>query len=411
MAISRRVFLGQTAAVVGTAALPNFLIRAARAADRPGGRPKRLVVLFLRGAADGLNILVPHGEPGYYAARPSIQIPRGAVIDLDGFFGMHPAMASLQPAWKQRHLAFVGACGSPDGTRSHFDAQDFMETGTPGEKATVEGWLNRALRGAPGQRKALRALALGPSLPRSLLGAEPAAALDGIGEFGDHGTAPRLDAIEAMYEHSTDGALQAVGRETVEAVKALNAADLSRYAPARGVKYPGGRFGESLKQLAQLIKADLGVQAAFADIGGWDHHVNEGNTVGHLAILLREFSDSLSAFWLDLGDLGEDTVIVAMSEFGRTLRENGSRGTDHGHANVMFVLGGPVQGGRVYGKWPGLDREQLYEGRDLAVTTDFRRVLGEAVRRHMGNTALDTVFPGFDNNPSQFLGYLGPADR
>jgi uncharacterized protein (DUF1501 family) len=161
-----------------------------------------------------------------------------------------------------------------------------------------------------------------------------------------------------------------------------------------------------LRQLAQLIKANLGVQVAFADIGGWDHHVNEGSTEGQIANVLGDFSKSLAAFWTDLGDLGEDTIVVTMSEFGRTARENGNRGTDHGHANVMFLLGGPVKGGRVYGRWPGLDQSQLYEGRDLAMTTDFRQVIGEAVVQHMGNGNLKEVFPGFENAPGKFLRYL-----
>jgi uncharacterized protein (DUF1501 family) len=210
-----------------------------------------------------------------------------------------------------------------------------------------------------------------------------------------------------MYANSVDSVLHGTGRETFEAVKMLKAADPGKYRPAAGADYPKGRFGESLKQLSQLIKANLGVQVAFADIGGWDHHVNEGSTQGQIANALREFSQSLGAFWTDLGDLAEDTVVVTMSEFGRTARENGNRGTDHGHANVMFVMGGPVKGGKVYGRWPGLDQSQLYEGRDLAVTTDFRRVLGEAVELHLGNRALDQVFPGFDNHSGKFLKYLG----
>jgi len=190
-------------------------------------------------------------------------------------------------------------------------------------------------------------------------------------------------------------------------VKMLKSADPAKYKPAPGAAYPRGRFGDSLRQLAQLIKANLGVQVAFADIGGWDHHVNEGSTEGQIANVLREFSESLAAFWTDLGDLGEDTVIITMSEFGRTARENGNRGTDHGHANVMFVLGGPVKGGRVYGRWPGLDQSQLYEGRDLALTTDFRQVLGEAVACHMENKNLNEVFPRYENQSSKFLKLLG----
>ena len=411
---TRRIFLRNSAlAIVGAATIPAFLRRAAFGAVATGSRTKRLVVLFQRGAADGLNIVVPHGEPQYYAMRPSINIPRKSVIDLDGLFGFHPSLAPFQPLWQQRQLAIVHAAGSPDSTRSHFDAQDFMETGTPGIKATEDGWLNRSLRNLPqaAQTSPFRAIALGPSLPRILNGSEPAVAMNNINDFTVGGRNPKsslaASAFEAMYDHSSDSVLHGTGQETFDAVKMLRSADPAKYSPAPGVNYPKGRFGDSLRQLAQLIKANLGVQVAFADIGGWDHHVNEGSTEGQLANVLRDFSQAIVAFWADLGDLGEDTVILTISEFGRTARENGNRGTDHGHANVMFVLGGPVKGGRVYGRWPGLDQSQLYEGRDLALTTDFRQVFGEAVERHLGNTNLPAVFPGYENQTAKFLKILG----
>ena len=360
---------------------------------------------------DGLNIVVPHGEAAYYAMRPSINIPRKDVLDLDGFFGLHPSLVALQPLWKERHLAIVHAAGSPDPTRSHFDAQDFMESGTPGMKATNDGWLNRALHSlpTPANKSAFRAIALGPALPRILSGPERVVAINNINEFGVGGRAanPIANTFEAMYNRSSDSVLHGTGEEPFDAVKMLKAADPAKYKPANGANYPNGRFGDSLRQLAQLIKANLGVQVAFADIGGWDHHVNEGSTQGQIANVLRDFGQSLAAFWTDLGDLGEDTVVVTMSEFGRTARENGNRGTDHGHANVMFVMGGPVKGGRVYGQWPGLGQSQLYEGRDLALTTDFRQVIGEAVAHHMGNENLGNVFPGYGNQPTKFLRYLG----
>lgn len=411
---TRRIFLRNGAlAVIGTAAVPGFLTRAAFGATENASRPKRLVVIFQRGAADGLNIVVPYAEPQYYALRPSINIPKKSVIDLDGFFGLHPSLAPFQPLWQQRHLAIVHAAGSPDSTRSHFDAQDFMETGTPGIKATEDGWLNRSLHSPdhPTRNSPFRAIALGPSLPLILSGSEPAVAMNNINDFSIGGRNPRpsvaASAFEAMYDHSSDSILHGTGEETFDAVRMLKSADPGKYSPARGANYPRGRFGDSLRQLAQLIKANLGVQVAFADIGGWDHHVNEGATEGQLANVLGNFSQALAALWTDLGDLSEDTVIVSMSEFGRTARENGNRGTDHGHANVMFLLGGPVKGGKVYGRWPGLDQSQLYEGRDLALTTDFRQVVGEAIARHMGNENLAQVFPGYDNQPEKFLHYLG----
>jgi uncharacterized protein (DUF1501 family) len=406
--ITRRIFLRNGAlAVVGTAAVPSFLTRAAFGST--GTRNKRLVVIFQRGAADGLNIVIPHAEPSYYSMRPSINIPRKEVIDLDGFFGLHPSLASFKPLWDQNHLAIVHAAGSPDPTRSHFDAQDYMESGTPGVKATEDGWLNRCVHGLPepADKSAFRAIAMGTSLPRILSGPEPALAINDINSFGvgRGANSPVANTFEAMYAQSVDTVLHGTGQETFEAVKMLKSADPQKYSPAPGANYSRGRFGDGLRQLAQLIKADLGVQIAFADIGGWDHHVNEGNTQGQLASVLRDFAQSLSAFWIDLGNLAEDTVVITMSEFGRTARENGNRGTDHGHANVMFVLGGPVKGGKVYGKWPGMDQSQLYEGRDLAVTTDFRQVLAEAVEQHLGNSSLGQVFPGFENQ-QEVLRYL-----
>ena len=414
MSITRRVFLRNSAlAVVGTAAVPSFLTRAAFGAVESGGGTKRLVVIFQRGAADGLNIVVPYAERNYYAMRPNINIPQKSVVDLNGFFGLHPALSAFQPLWQQRQLAIVHAAGSPDTTRSHFDAQDFMESGTPGIKSTDDGWLNRSLRNLPSTPPVspFRAIALGPSLPRILSGNEPAVAMNNINDFSVGGKSlkpsPAATAFEAMYDHSSDAVLHGTGEETFDAVKMLKTADPGKYTPAPNANYPKGRFGDSLRQLAQLIKANLGVQVAFADIGGWDHHVNEGAAEGQLANVLGDFSQSIAAFWTDLGDLGEDTVVVTMSEFGRTARENGNRGTDHGHANVMFVLGGPVKGGKVYGRWPGLDQSQLYEGRDLALTTDFRQVIGEAVTRHLGNKNLTEVFPGYDNQSGKFLRVLG----
>jgi uncharacterized protein (DUF1501 family) len=408
--ITRRIFLRHGAlTVAATAAVPTFLRRAAFGAQEPGTPSKRLVVIFQRGAADGLNIVVPHGEPAYYAMRPSISIPQNAVLDLDGFFGLHPSLAALQPMWNQKQLAIVHAAGSPDPTRSHFDAQDFMESGTPGVKATDDGWLNRSLHSLVASDSAFRAVAMGPVMPRILSGPEPAVAISNINDFGIAGknSPPLKDTFEAMYAGSVDAVLHGSAQETFEAVNMLKSANPARYTPEPGANYPRGGFGDSLKQLAQLIKANLGVQVAFADIGGWDHHVNEGSTEGQIANVLHEFSQSLAAFWVDLGSLAEDTVVVTMSEFGRTVRENGNRGTDHGHANVMFIFGGPVKGGRVYGRWPGLDPSQLYQGRDLALSTDFRTVLGELVYHHLGNKNLNTVFPGFQNRASGFLSLLG----
>jgi uncharacterized protein (DUF1501 family) len=409
MGSTRRVFLKNGAmTVVGMAAVPEFLARAAMAAETVQTH-KRLVVIFQRGAADGLNIVVPHGEAAYYTMRPTIAIPRRDVIDLDGFFGVHPEMSALKPLWDAKHLAIVHAAGSPDPTRSHFDAQDYMESGTPGQKGTEDGWLNRALvsSAATAQSAPFRAVALGTALPRMLSGSAPALALGSVNDFGvaprNPQAQPMANTFESMYAGSVDAVLHGTAQETFDAVKMLKASDPAKYRPAAGVSYPKGRFADSLKQTAQLVKANLGVQVAFTDIGGWDHHVNEGASEGQLGNLLKEFSGSLAAFWQDLGALAEDTVVVTMSEFGRTARENGTRGTDHGHANVMFVMGGAVRGGKVYGRWPGLANEQLYEQRDLALTTDFRQVMAEAVGKQLGNPKLDRIFPGFHNPGSLHL--------
>jgi uncharacterized protein (DUF1501 family) len=269
--------------------------------------------------------------------------------------------------------------------------------------------MNRALRAETGEPSCpvspLRAVALGPVLPRSLRGPEPAVAVENVGAFQVRNP-EAARAFEALYTDSADPALRAAGRETFEAVSMRQAIQKRPYMPAAGADYPKGRFGDSLRQIAQLIKADVGVEMAFADVGGWDHHVNEVGpraSQGQLAARLSDFGQALAAFWLDLGDRMRDVAVVSMSEFGRTARENGDRGTDHGHANCMFVMGGPVRGGKVYGRWPGLAQEQLYEARDLALTTDFRDVLGELVRGQTGRQDLTNVFPGYVPQPLGLL--------
>lgn len=404
---------GGAMAVVGTSAIPSFLTRTVLAqATTAQAQGKKLVVIFQRGAADGLNIVVPHREGAYYQMRPTIAIQQNQVIDLDGFFGLHPAMQPLKPLWDQRHLAIVHACGSPDPTRSHFDAQDYMESGTPGVKSTNDGWLNRALQAedaccAARKHTAFRAVALGTQVPRTLEGRIPAVAVNNVRDFSVGGqnpaAAPVAASFEAMYADSVNAVLHGTGSETFEAVKMLQASDPAKYTPAPGAIYPNGPFGNSLRQVAQLLKANLGVEAAFTDIGGWDTHQNQGNVNGQMANRLRDFSEGIAAFWTDMGDQANDIVLVTMSEFGRTVHQNGTGGTDHGHANVMFIVGGDVQGGRVYGKWPGMHQDQLYEGRDLAITTDFRQVLGEAAYKTVGAKNLDLVFPGSGLQSNHFL--------
>jgi uncharacterized protein (DUF1501 family) len=398
---TRRLFLKSSGlAMFGIGAAPMWL---ARAADSSSPRKKVLVAVFQRGAVDGLNVVVPFGEKNYYSLRPTIAIPTPksgteSAIDLDGFFGLHPGLAPLKPIYDTNQLAIVHAVGSPDPTRSHFDAQDYMESGTPGRKATTDGWLNRALPASVDVRKSpVRAVSLGPSLSRALRGHNEAVAINNLNEFkvSDAGGAT---TFESMYTSTLDKMLSGTGRETFDAVKLMQSIQSQPYTPAGGAKYPGGRLGQSLMQIARLIKADVGLEVAFTDVGGWDTHVNEvGQTpgAGQLANLLENFAQALAAFHQDLGDRMEDVAVVTMSEFGRTARENGNRGTDHGHANVMFAFGGGIRGGKVYGEWPGLAPEQLYENRDLALTTDFRDVLGELVAKHLGNGQLAGVFPEY----------------
>ena len=414
---SRRYFMKQGGiALAGLSTMPAFLQRAV--ASIPGAGKKQLVVLFQRGAADGLNIVVPFAEPNYYRMRPSIALPqpkRGggdAAIDLDGFFGLHPSLASLEPLFHKNQLAIVHAAGSPDPTRSHFDAQDYMESGTPGIKSTEDGWLDRAVSTIPEENKSpFRAVAMGPNLPRMLQGKAGAIAVPDLRQFKVQPQSPAMANVveggfEAMYAQTVDHALHGTGTETFEAIDLLRKIDTAKLPPENGADYPKNPIGQRLQQIGVMIKANIGVEVMFLDCGGWDNHVNEGGAQGQLANLLRDLGQSLAAFHQDMGDRMADIVVVTMSEFGRTAKENGNRGTDHGHANCMFVMGGDVKGGRVYGKWPGLNDHQLNEGRDLALTTDFRSVLGEILVRHLGVKDLAPVFPGFDNTPRKFTGLI-----
>ena len=389
---TRRYFLQCSAiAMAGLGMAPSWLLRAAAQRGQTGNKRKVLVSIFQRGAADGLNVVVPFFEKLYYDMRPTIAVPQpgreNGGIDLDGSFALHPSLQPLKPLWDRGQLAIVHAAGSPDPTRSHFDAQDYMESGTPG-RTGEDGWLNRALEPEP-VASPLRAISIGAQLPRTLRGKSPAVAVSNLQQF-EARNKEMAAILETMYASTTDPRLSASGKETFEAVKMIESINRTSYTPSNGAQYQGG-FGNALQQIARLIKADAGVEAAFVDIGGWDHHVNEAP---QLTNLLREFGASLAAFARDMGDRMEDIVLVTMSEFGRTAREDGNAGTDHGHGNVMMALGGPVRGGKVYGRWPGLEPEQLYEARDLAVTTDFRDVLGELVSRHLARDVTQ-VFPGY----------------
>jgi uncharacterized protein (DUF1501 family) len=415
---TRRVFLRNSAMVMaGMGAVPSWLARAASLQDKPGSKKRKiLVAIFQRGAADGLNIVAPFTEKRYQQVRPTLAIAaptretrasaapanpfNSGTIDLDGTFALNGAMQPLKALWDKKQLAIVEATGSPDSSRSHFDAQDYMESGTT-SKTMGDGWLNRALPPAGKEASPLRAVAMGSQVARTLRGEREAIAVGDSEQF-NMGNQDAASILETMYSTSSDAQWGRTGKDAFDVMKLIQSINRSNYSPQNGAQYfQGGELGRNLQQLARLIKADAGVEAAFAEIGGWDTHGNENQLMSNV---LRQFSYAVTSFCQDMGDRMEDIVLVTMSEFGRTVEENGNAGTDHGHGSLMMVLGGPVQGGRVYGKWPGLEKEQLFEGRDLAVTTDYRAVLGELIRGHLGQKDLGAVFPGFQ--PGDPLGLL-----
>lgn len=413
---SRRWFLKSGAiAMITMGFAPSFMARAASAA---GTRKKLLITVFQRGAVDGLNMVVPYGEADYYRARPSIAIARpgaeGGAIDLDGFFGLHPRMSPFKPLWDRGELAIVQASGSHDTTRSHFDAQDYMESATPGVKGTKDGWLNRYLAASAAHdaavaagRNPLRAVALTSQMPRTLQGAAPALAVGKTADFTVADMSART-SFEAIYQATQDKSLNGTAGEAFDAMRALAQKTAGPYRPAHGAVYPRSPFGQALQEIARLAKSDVGLEIAFAESTQWDHHVNQGAATGQMANRLDDFSRGIAALAQDLGERMADTVILTMSEFGRAVAENGGRGTDHGHGNAMFVIGGGVKGKEVYGQWPGLKADQRFEGRDLAVTTDFRDVFSEVVVKHLGADPATAarVFPGYAVKAPAFRGIL-----
>ena len=422
--MDRRYFLKSSGIALASFGLmsvaPKFLHQFANAAtltDRYG-KKKILVTIFQRGAVDGLNMIVPYGEDQYYAMRRNIAIQspkrQNGAIDLDGFFGLHPTMKPLEKFWKNKQLAIVHSAGSHNNTRSHFDAQDYMESGTPGIKSTRDGWLNRVLQTKPDKNASpFRAVAMNQQIPRTLMGRASTVAMTNLRDFAIKAGAYSNSVqggFEGLWQEKAKDGLGDAGKETFEAVNFLKEANPAQYRPENGARYPGNQLGRSLFQIAQLIKAGVGLEVAFAESGGWDTHSNQsfGNdsSRGQLANLLRNFSQAIAAFATDLGKQMDDVVILTMSEFGRTVRENGTRGTDHGHGNAMLVLGNSVKGGKVYGDWKGLRSSELYEGRDLAVTTDFRDVFGEVAYKHLGNKNLDKIFPKYETSPQNFKGFL-----
>lgn len=438
--IARRMFLKSSGLALLTLGIPpEFLTRALLADTAAVTRKKILICIFQRGAVDGLNMVVPFAEKAYYRVRRSIAIdpPRAgaeeSALDLDGFFGLHPSLEPVLPFWRRGELAVVHACGSPHPTRSHFEAQDFMETAAPGVKTTRDGWLNRLLAEnrcaecdgrtlAGGSAHAadhavgqaglagdlLRGVTIAPELPLALRGTYPTLAIPDLQRFGVAGGRDRSleTTFSELYRSSSGDVVSGAADQSFDAIELLRQADPTRYSPRDGVEYPRTPFGRSLQQIAQLVKSDVGLEVAFADLGGWDTHLAQGGSRGQLANRLRELAAGLAALYSDLDDRMEDVVVITMSEFGRTVAENGSGGTDHGHGNCMLVLGGAVSGGSVLGTWPGLEAGQLHEQRDLAITTDFRDVLGEVVVRHLGATNTDRVFPGYTIDSRRFRGVL-----
>jgi uncharacterized protein (DUF1501 family) len=402
------------------AAAPDFLhqFANAQAAVKGYGKKKVLVTVFQRGAVDGLNVVVPHGDGEYYRLRPTIAVPEpkktDGALDLDGFFGLHPSLQPLVPLFQSKQLAIIDAAGSPDNTRSHFDAQDYMESGTPGNKGTRDGWLNRILQDMNSKEiSPFRAVAMTQQLPRSLYGKAPAVAMSNLSDFSVKAgiyTQNLQGGFEGLWQDNAKDSLVETGKETFEAVNFLKQANPGQYKAENGAVYPNTDFGRSMTQIAQLIKAGVGLEVAFTDTGNdvrWDTHINEGSSRGQLANYLRTYGQALAAFATDLGKRMDDVVVITMSEFGRTARENGSRGTDHGHANMMFAIGNSVKGGKVYGDFKGLKDSELNEGRDLALTTDFRDVFAEAAVKHLGDKSLDKIFPGYQTGPSKFRNFLG----
>jgi uncharacterized protein (DUF1501 family) len=402
---TRRLFLKAGGVALFTVgAGPQFLARAAQAAQSR----KVLVTIFQRGAMDGLMAVSPvDGNLSSLRPRLAMSAARSAgdeaLVDLGVGFGLHPAFEPLLPLWKEKRLGIVHAVGSPDPTRSHFDAQDYMETGTPGRKGTPTGWLNRAVGLLGHEGSPFRAVALTPALPRSLYGDEPAIAVTDLADFRVSPAAPKaaddiakaVDGFEALYRQTSQQVLRDTAGETFRAMDMLTPETVARYRPANGAEYPRTPLGQAMRQIALLVKSDVGLEVAFAESAGWDTHVQQGTVNGSFARQARDLAQSIQAFWTDLGARQDDVLLTTMTEFGRTVRENGSGGTDHGHGSCLFVLGNRIDGGKVHGEFPGLSQGALFEGRDLPVTTDFRAVFCELAGRHLGIRDDARLFPGW----------------
>ena len=407
---SRRVFLKSGALALfaaGLGGVPSFIAKAAQSRKlwMPYKKTKVLVCIFQRGAMDGLMAVNPFTDKYLQKARPNLfmSAARSAnkpLIDLDGRFGLHPSMQSFENLFKEKRLAIVHGVGSPNPTRSHFDAQDYMESGTPFKKGTDSGWLNRAV-GLLGHEAVtpFQAVSITSSLPRAFYGDKPAIAISNLQDFsiqmrGAPSTANlAAKSFEELYDETSSELLNRTGKESFEAMKILKSADTKNYKPANGAQYPNSPLGNSLKQVAQLIKLDVGLEIAFAESGGWDTHFNQGSETGTFARNVNDLSSAITAFWTDLGTNQDDVEVMTMTEFGRTVHQNGSNGTDHGRGSCMFILGNDIQGGKVHGIVPELAIENLEDRRDLPVTTDFRAVFHEVATAHLRIKDNGTLFP------------------
>lgn len=410
--VNRRAFLKGSALSVlgiGLSGMPGFLARAAAmpAPLPPYARKRTLVFIFQRGAMDGLMAVTPFNDPYLRASRPTLfmsaakQVSGASLIDLDGRFGLHPAFSAFQPMFREHRLAIVHGMGSPNTTRSHFDAQDYMESGTPFDKGTSSGWLNRAAASLGKKESPFAAVSLTPALPRSFYGDYPALAISSLSDLSiQNRNTPAVanltaQSFEELYDQTSSTLLSRNGQEGFEAMKIIRNADPRRYVPANGARYPASPLGNALKEIAQLIKMDVGLEVAFAESGGWDTHFNQGTENGIFARNAKDLGDSIAAFWTDLGQLQDSVTLMTTTEFGRTVKQNGTGGTDHGRASCCFILGNDVQGGKVHGQIDQLAPENLADGRDLAVTTDFRAVFSEVAAKHLQITDPRSLFPGW----------------
>ena len=396
---------------VGTGGIPPFVTRAAETSKSLSLYQKKrvLVCIFQRGAMDGLMAVTPFNDTYLQSARPGLFMTpaqqKGASIDLDGRFALHPSMISFEPLFRNKTLAIVHGMGSPNKTRSHFDAQDFMESGTPFDKTTNSGWLNRASGLIGRDATPFRAVSLTSSMPRSLIGDYPALAIRNLKEFAIHvdgtpaATTTVARSFEDLYDKTSSSLIRETGKDTFDAIRLLQSANIEQYKPVAGASYPSSPLGNSLKQIAQLIKMDAGLEIAFAESGGWDTHYNQGAAAGAFAKHANDLSRSITAFWTDIEAHHDLVTVMTMTEFGRTVKQNGSLGTDHGRASCNFILGNDVQGGIVYGDVKELAMENLEDSRDLPVTTDFRTVFNAVATNHLQIKNSKLIFPDWEPVP------------